>query len=269
MEKIDPDEMDLYSLLVRTVRLFKKHFTLFSFLVVAGLVFAIAYYRLTSKTYRGDMIVRSGILTAPYVKKVAEHFGTLIDRASYDTLATKLELTRDEAAQIREVSAEQFKQIKDTVFTITIDAKDERIIPRLQDHFLIFLRNNEFFKTRYRQRQELYRSMIVRLGHEIRSLDSLKELPFQSKVLRANASGIVFPDQGTVYSKTVDFYRTQIRYKQALEEPESVQLVARFSPYEKSGGSILYVVLLLGALGGLLVAFSYLGIRWVIQVAKT
>src|ERR1700690_1131359 len=129
MEKKDSDEIDLYDLSVKAFRLFKANIRLVSGLVLAGLIVSIFIYNSIPKIFVGRMMVLSTLLPGPYSIKFTESLDNRVVESDWAGLAKQLNLSAAQAAEITKITAEMFKEKKDSVFIVVAEVTDKQVLP--------------------------------------------------------------------------------------------------------------------------------------------
>ncbi|MBX2895014.1 MAG: hypothetical protein KF763_06210 [Cyclobacteriaceae bacterium] len=268
------DEIDLTELMVSIIKFLNKNLVVFSVFILLGIGFSILAYAISPRVYESKMILQSDILTESYAERITESLDRLIKEGNSRVLSSRLNISEDEAEKINKIEIESVKQTtaskekEESIFIITCEIKDKSILPELQDGIIALLRNNEFVKIRVKQRETYYTSLIAKIQEEINSLDSLKKRLFQGKPVYGKSAEMMLVEPTSIYSKIIDLNKEQINYKNALELVNSIQLVEGFTAFEKPAKPKLSIALILGFVGGVFLAFCFLGVKWGRQVIK-
>lgn len=270
MEKqVGNDEIDLVELLVKSVLLVKRNFTqiVLFFLVGSGLGFA--YASLAPKAYESNMIISSGILTESYSKRLIENLNTLIKEVNIEELSVRLALTEDESKGLNKFKIESIKEksiatqdIDNSSFIITVELKDELLLPKLEKGLVNYLQDNDFVKVRVEQSRNYLKQMIAKVQAEIESLESFKSSIYEGKFFQSTNGNIMF-DPTTVNSKILDLTKEKINLEHSLELVNSVQVINSFTKFDKPVWPKKSISMVAGAtfglfLVGLLIAFKSL-----------
>jgi hypothetical protein len=270
------DEIDLQELAVRAILYFKKHFRFIATSTFLATLLAIIAYIYLPKIYESRMIVMSDILTESYSKEITESLRNLIKEKNISALASRLGLNEQEAGELQTLEIESVKKekgsekdVENTIFIITANIKNRTILPKLQQGLIQFLRNNEFVKVRVRQRADMYKRLIDKIGFEITSLDSLKRRLFSGLPVYSKSSEMLLVDPTSIYSKIIELNKEQINYKNALELSDSIQLVEGFTVFQKPAQPKLSILLVTGFLGGLFVSIGLLIIIRLLKLANS
>ncbi|MCU0420035.1 MAG: hypothetical protein MUC38_10330 [Cyclobacteriaceae bacterium] len=269
------DEIDLVELTVRVFRFFQRYFWLFVICTVGGVGAGAALYSVVPDIYVSKMVIQSDILTESYSDRITESIDNLIDEGNYALLSQRLGLTTDQAEKLRSIEIESIKETKEqgkeeSIFIITAEALDKSIITTLQDGIISYLRNNEFVKIRVQQRIEYYEKLILSIGEEIQSLDTLKQKLLAGKPIYGKSAGdMMLIDPTNIYDQIINLKRQQLEYRNALQLANSIQLVEGFTIYEKPAEPKLSVAMAVGFALGFFAALAVVFVRWVSKTAET
>jgi hypothetical protein len=272
--KPEVDEIDLTELIISALRFLNRYKAIFFSSIITAVGLSVVTYFLLPRVFESKMILQSDILTESYTERITESLDNLIQEKNLEALSTRLNISKEEADQIKKIKIESVKKEANTkesvesIFIITCEIKDKTAISKLQAGIITFLRNNEFVKIRVRQRETYYSSLIVKIQEEINSLDSLKIRLFQGKPIYSKSAEMMLVEPTSIYSKIIELNKEQINYKNALELVNSIQLVEGFTAYEKPAQPKLSVLLVLGFVGGVFLAFSIIIYKWAKQAIK-
>lgn len=269
------DEIDLQQLAINVVRYFQRYLRFISISSFVGVLFGLLFYVALPPVYESQMIVMSDILTSSYSDRFTESLDRLIKEENDSVLASRLGLTLEEAKQISTIEIESVRKEansakldESSTFLITVNVKKQALLPKLQEGLIQYLRNNEFVKTRVRQREETYKALIEKLDMEIQSLDSLKSRLFQGKPVYSKSSEMLLVDPTNIYSKIIELTQQRINYKNSLELFNSIQLIEGFTPFKKPASPKLSIALVVGFVLGFFGAIGILTAKQLLKMAK-
>lgn len=274
MNQPNSDEIDLQGLAINIIRYFSRYYKFISLAVLIGSTIGLVGFILTPHKFESQMILQSDILTESYSDRLTENLDRLIREGNDSILSTRLGLTIVEAKGIKTIEIESVKKVPNTTkdesstFIVTAVVDQKSLLPKLQDGIISYLRNNEFVKTRVRQREERFRLLIDKLEEEIQSLDSLKDRLFQGKPVYTKSSEMMLVDPTNIYSKIIELTDQQIHHKNSLELFNSIQLIEGFTPYEKPASPRLSIALLVGFALGFFGAIGILTVKQLIKMAR-
>ena len=283
------DEIDLKDLAIDAIRFFQRNLKFILACTIIGASLSGAGYFLLPKAYQARLILGSNILTDTYGKEIAESLRGLIKEKSYTDLAFHLGIDKEIANKLRSLEIEgksislktegrsvlvkkielgENEQQDYTIFTITVKVTDKTQLSSLQAGLVQFFRNNEFVKLRARQRTGMYQKLVDKIGLEINSLDSLKKQLFEGKSVHSKNAEMFLVDPSTIYWEIIELTKEQLKYKNALELADGIQVVENFIPYEKPllKPSILLAI---GIMGGFIFALAFLSFAALLKAANT
>lgn len=270
------DEIDLQQLAVNVVRYFQRHIGFMSVSTVLGILLGIVYYVSLPPVYESQMIVMSDILTSSYSDRLTESLDRLIKEKNDSILAQRLSISIEQSRLVKRLDIESVsrentndQKYESATFVITVEVLQRSLLPLLQNGIIVYLRNNEYVKTRVRQREETSKLLISKLDAEIQSLDSLKTRLFQGKPITSKSAEVMLVDPTNIYSKIIELNRLRLEYKNSLELFNSIQLIEGFTPFKKPASPKLSIALLAGFALGFFGAIGILTARHLFKLAKS
>jgi uncharacterized protein involved in exopolysaccharide biosynthesis len=205
--------------------------------VIAGLLYS--FY--SPKTFESKMILQSDILSESYSLKLAENLNTHIKDGDFAFLAGQLNLTADEANQLEEFRilsaltpmSQQMDEKDKIIVVISVQVKDNAVLPKLQEGIIAYFSNNEYIRKRVIENRKKYEGMIVALDTEIKRLDTLK-----NKISKGNFSGsrtgeVSIVDLSGLYEVAADLYEKKFDFMNDLATVDSIQVIEGLTPYGK------------------------------------
>jgi uncharacterized protein involved in exopolysaccharide biosynthesis len=262
------DEIDLLELSSKITLGIKNNFRSFVLAFVLGSLLGLAYYQFVPKVYESNMIVQSDILTESYGESITESMDLLIREQNLEILGSRMGIRPQKAASVVKIKVGSVKQKQSSTtdkenntFVVTVRTTDNTLLPDLQNGLINYLRNNEFVKIRVRQRQDYNKTMIEKVGQEIRSLDSLKKRLFNGKPIYSESAEMMLVDPTNIYSKIIELNKEQINYKNDLELVNSIQLIEGFTTYKKPISPKLSISLTAGVSLGIFFVFALMAIK--------
>jgi phosphotransferase system IIB component len=269
------DEIDLLELLAKLTLTIKRNFLSLVIAFVVGTGLGLAYYQFTPKVYEGKMILMSAILTESYSERITESLGILINEQNMEAIATRLSISVEEASSVSKVEIENLKKSKvddksseNSIFIVTVRTTDNMLLPKLQEGIMNYLQNNEFVKIRVNHRKTYLQTMIVKVGEEINSLDSLKRKLFLGQPIYSKSSEMMLIDPTNIYTMIIDLNKEQINLKNSLELVNSIQLVEGFTIFKKPVSPKLSISLAAGASFGLFFVMVLIAIKSLRKIVR-
>jgi hypothetical protein len=270
------DEIDLVQLTVNVTRFFRKNILVVLLMIFLGIVTSVSIGLTKSNVIQSKMILFSDLLTKAYCEQLGKNLNSLVHENNGEMVRV-LNISKEEASQIHSIDldfvAERQKnpEFENSTILVTAEFSNRQILPKLQDGIINYFRNNQFVKVRVEHRKEFYQKMIVKIEKEIGSMDSVKRLFLSGR----NTSGkpeLAFVDPSEINKNIVELYEDQLKYKNALDVVDSVQLVEGFTSIEKPPRLKTSLLILFGFLGGLFAALLFIGGSWLLKnssVSKT
>lgn len=275
METPSRDDIDLQELAVRVIRYFQNHLLFILIACAAGVAFGVATYKALPNIYESQMVVLSDLLTKTYGDRIDESLNNLIAEDNLTELSAKLNVAPEKVSSIRAIRVESQLDVKtpqrdkvekdETYFFITINLTDRSALPELQQGLLFYLRNNEFVKTRTRQREELNAAVVKKIDKELRAIDSLKGLLLQDRQFRGE--DLQF-DPAPLFTTTVDLTRMRWESQQEFEMANSIHLIEGFTAFQKPRDPKLTTLAVAGFFLGLLAAVFLLTLKHLVKLAR-
>jgi hypothetical protein len=151
------------------------------------------------------------------------------------------------------------KETLNTTLTVNLNLADNASLPEFQKSLITFFSSNEYFKTKSRQRIDLYTTLIKEIDSEIKSLDSLK-----SRLMSQNSSKseMVIVDPSNLSLTKIKLRKERLAYGNALELASGIQVVDNISAVEKKS-TLKYS--LAGLFGGFILSFVYLYLALILK----
>ncbi len=255
------DEIDLGELLLKFTKIVLRHRILIIILCLIGMGSGFLYFKMKSPVFESSMMLQSDILTEAYSETLADNLKKLIDEGNNRLLATKLSIDPVQASQLVDIKVESVEgssspegSVKNFIFLITIETKDNSILPALEEGIVQFLKNNDFVKKRVTLKQNRYQALVDQLKSETRELDSLKKLVNEGIIYNNKGGNLVLLDPSNIYEQALESYKEELAYQENLELIESIQLIEGFTPFNRPIRP-KFIISLAGGLGiGLLVS---------------
>ncbi|MBS1486335.1 MAG: hypothetical protein JST43_02005 [Bacteroidetes bacterium] len=272
MNAFQDEEINLWDLLLTTIRFLLAKRKLIVVCLTLGLLAGIAHYFITPKVYESKSMWLSSFLQEPQVQQSMEVVNKFIKGKNTPALAGLLSLEEKEASQIKAITFEYIhsgindkndKKEKTELTTsdliiVRVMVLDNSILPKLQTGLAHYLEDNNFVKLIIEKRKETLRALISKLDTEIHSLDSMKTSLFKDKTSTTKNNGMVLVDPSNIYGSLVNLYRERLDYKNELDLISNIQLLEGFAAFEKPVSPKLLKDLAFGLLGG--VAFSIMSL---------
>jgi hypothetical protein len=274
MDASSRDEIDLQELAVRIIRYFRGHLAFILFFCASGIALGVTAYKLLPNIYESQMVVYSDLLTKTYGDRIGLTLNKLVKEENQSQLSVMLGMPVEHTANINAIEVECVTDIKmpqrekvekdESYFIITVEVRDPSILPELQSGLLGYIRSNELVKVKTKQREELGNAIVNKIDRELRSIDSLKQMLFQSGQFKAEK--LMF-DPAALFTEGVNLTKLRWEAQQELELASTINLVEGFTAFQKPKSPKLSVMIVLGFFLGLFGAVSLLTLRHLIKMA--
>ncbi len=253
METSRPSEtIDLSKTFAYLIRLFIENLKIILLITTLTVGMGLAYFWFSSKTYESKMIIQSDILSESYSLRLAENLSTHIKDKDHDYLSATLNLTLEDAAQLRDfkiISAltpmsQQMEEKNKIIVVISVRVSDNALLPKLQKGIINYFSSNDYIKKRDLENRALYEKMIAALDIEIKKLDTLKFKISHGKYTSAKVGDVLIMDLSGLYRVSTELFEKKYSSQRALATVESIQVIEGLTPYSKPVWPKLSVVLL-------------------------
>ena len=245
------DTIDLSKAFIHIVRLLIENIRTVTITLVVCLGIGCFYYWVAPKTFDSKMIIQSDILSESYSLKLAENLNNHIRDRDVSFLASKLNLTNEEAHQLIEfkiVSAltpmsQQMAEKDKIIVVISVRIRDNAILPKLQSGIILYFSNNDYIKKRVDENRKKYEGLIYALDREIKRLDTLKNKLSNGTLTNTKFGGVYFMDVADLYGVAADLYEKKYNFMIDLATVDSIEVIEDFTPYDKPVWPKLSIVL--------------------------
>lgn len=256
------EEINVLDLLRRTAKTVKNNFRALIVIISICLVAALILKFSLKETYESRMIVKSDILTEPFINNISMSINELIKMGSLTSLKNKFDISSEEAQAVAEINIEglgdeeqiisEVKSEKFAFFIITIKVHSTKIIPKLQNSIIQYIQNNEYVKIRVQHRKDFYTQSISKVDREIKALDSLKTRITQGHAFAGTGNNMVLLDPTEVYAKSIELFDRKIKLGQSLELANGIELIDGFGIPSRPVNSGVLIFLSFGFVAGLI-----------------
>ncbi len=199
------------------------------------------YIAFSPKTFESRMILQSDILSESYSLKLAENLNTHIKGEDVEFLAAQLGLSNAEADMVEEFRilsaltpmSQQMDEKDKIIVVISVQVKDNSILPKLQEGIIAYFSNNEYIKKRVIENRKKYEGMIVALDTEIKRLDTLKNKISKGSFANSRAGEVSIVDLSGLYEVAADLYEKKFDFMNDLATVDSIQVIEGLTSYSK------------------------------------
>ena len=255
------DDIDLLSLVERTILFFRKFKWVFVICTILGLASGFFMYRYLPTIYQSRMVVHSFLLTNQEQIKILDNWNDLLGKKEYDELAAALHCPKDILPRVKKINAEEIQKVFSTTnpngFTIEVNVTDNAILDDLQKALVYGLENTEYVKERLDSRRASLGELIGKTSIEILRLDSTKKAVENIIEGKGKSSSPVIIEGATINRQLIDMNEKLLAYKDELKFTASVQVYQGFSKFNQPVGPHLLSWLFIGLVVFLPLAFLF------------
>tara|TARA_R110002050_G_scaffold200591_1_gene335567 strand:+ start:120291 stop:121106 length:816 start_codon:yes stop_codon:yes gene_type:complete len=187
------DTIGLTEFLVLVYNFIKRNFIILSISTIIGFVFGIGYTYQKANYYASEMIGFSNIIEKTTLLEILAPLTTLTEEKNYDALSTKLGISKEEAAQIRNLEFSNSKHTKTSHAPSATDLKlgklimiqanvyDQKVLPNLANGIKLYLSQNEFIFNTNKFEYQKTLHLIEEMTTNIAMIDSISRSVLTSK----------------------------------------------------------------------------------------
>lgn len=241
MNSTNEQTIDLFKALTALVSLIFKHIRLIVLTFGLFIGASLLYFYTATRVYESKMILQSDILSESYSQKLAENLNNHIQSKDYNFLASRLNLSADQAHKLREfklISAltpmsQQMNEREKTIVVISVRVTDNAILPKLQEGIIHYLSDNDYIRKRVTAKRQQYAMLLASVNKEIQRLDTLKNKISKGEFPGFKSSSTSVLDFAGLYTDAIKLYESRFNASMGLELVESIQVIEDLSPYDK------------------------------------
>jgi len=258
-QTVGQDDVDLVSLLERLILYLRRFWVLFLVAAATGILLGCIAYFTSPKLYRSRIILHSSYLTNSEQIEIVDYWNELLKRNERSALAQILrcnersldDVTNMEGAEI----LKNYSATNPNGFYIDVKVKNNSTLPQLQKAIVDGLNNTELVKQKLVLRKADLNQLIQQVTIEIRKLDSLK-LNIDNIIgnRERNASSLMLDVTGA-NKDLIDMNEKLLSYQEELRFASGVQVVQGFVPLNTPVSISLKVMIVLGLILCLSVAY--------------
>jgi hypothetical protein len=253
------DEVDLISLLERATLFFRRFSLLFIIAGIIGILLGCLIYFISPRIYKSRMILHSSYLTNMEQIEIIDYWNELLKRSERGTLAQILvcdgpvlnDLVSCEAAEI----LKNYSASNPNGFYIDVKVKNNAILPELQKAIVNGLNSTELVKQKLAIKRVNLKELIDKVAIEIGKLDSTKSSIERIVSNREKNSSALMIDVTGVNRQLIDMNEKFLGYQEELKFLSGVQVVQGFLPFNTPVSISLKVLIVLGLIVCLAIAY--------------
>jgi hypothetical protein len=263
------DTIDLSKSFLNLVRLLIDNIRVILTTSLLCMVLGGIYFWVVPRSYQSKMIIQSDILSESYCFKLAENLEGHIQNKDFDFLASKLNLTVEEAQQLGEfkiVSAltpmsQQMAEKDKIIVVISVRVQSNALLPKLQAGVIHYFSDNEYIRKRVEENRKKYEGLITALDREIKMIDTLKNKIRNGTFASAKVGGVAIMDVAGLYGVTASLYDKKFETAVDLAMVDSIQVIEDFTPYGKPIWPKLSIIMITSLIFAAVIIFLIISYR--------
>ena len=259
------DEIDLGILLLKITKSLSRNIWLIAVFSILGAGAGVGTYYLKKPVYKSEMIIQSSILTNAYIQTLSENLNQLVKEKNSALLSSKLSLSEEGASSISSIEIqtvaeeiikkEDGSEIFDNLFKVDVEINNNRVLPSLQNGILMYLENSPYVSKQVNVKKEGLVSLLEKVESELLSMDTLKnDINNHIRSNSVSKSNVVIFDPATIYSSSLEFFESKIKYEHELAIVNGVQLIDGFVPFNKPISPKIVINTIIGLFVGLVLS---------------
>jgi hypothetical protein len=242
---------------------------------ILGSAVGYGFFYNTPKLYLFKITAHSRTLNDTRVLNMIGDLDLLAEKAEYQQLASKLNLTKAEAMNIGSITClsnyEIEKRIKakqmefqpiGVAYTFEISAlvQDLAMFEKLKKGIFYYLENNEFSKLRNKIHVNDLKALIAKVNSEMQKLDSTNTR-YVNNLITGKAGQMILNNPGDFRMQLITLYEKKLQLESQLQTPVDVELLQDYIVIHKAVSPKLSYNLMSGFILGLALAFGIILFR--------
>jgi hypothetical protein len=256
------DEVDLVLIVTQIIHFFNRNLKVFFLFITIGLLAGTTAFFLLPKVYKVSMLADSRILKGEEVAAVVDSWLVLIKKNEHNLLAKKLNISSEDAANIKYIEAEESKKVyadkARSAFLIKLELFDNSSLDSVQSGIIYGLKNSSYIRRRVETQRENLELLKDKISNEIEELNSVKLALRNLLKSGSNNSNPFLTDPGTINLQIVSLYERNLQIAENLKFIDEIQIIEGFTKYSKPDSPKLIICLIGGLAVGIMLAFIYI-----------
>lgn len=255
----EADEIDLIFLLERAILFLRKYRIIFIIAIVVGVALGCLNYFTSTKMYKSRLILHSSFLTNLEEIEIIDYWDELLKRNEYGTLSQTLKCSETMLHKLASIEGSEilknYSASNPNGFYIDVKILDNAILPELQKTIVDGLNNTEYVKQKIFAKKENLKELINRTSLESRKLDSIKTNIENIIGTKGSNPSLLMLNVTEINKERIDLNEKLLNYQEELTFNSGVQILQSFVPLNTPVSTSLKVMIVLGLLLCLAIAF--------------
>lgn len=255
------EDIDLLLLLERSLGFFKKYRILFIIAFVAGTAWGVYKYVTVQKIYSSRLIAHSSVLTNQEEIQLIDNWDNLIKKHEYTEVAEAFHCPETILHKVKSIEGTEIQKVFSPTnpngFYIDVNVTDNSILDELQKGIVYGFENGDYVKGRLVFKRDRLKEMIDKTNIEILKLDSNKAELEKIIMGKERPSSSLIVDGSSINRQLIDMNEKLLFWQEELNFSNGIQVLQGFSKFDKPTGPKLFVLLALGWIFSLSLAYIY------------
>jgi len=246
----ESDDIDLLSLVERSILFFKKYAWVFVVAAVVGVLLGIMSYRKVPVVYQSRLIAHSAVLTNQENIQIIDTWNSLVKKHEYGEVAKIFNCPEAVVKKLKKIQGTEIQKVfaaaNPNGFYIDVQVTDNSILPTIQNGIIYGFENGDYVKERVAFKKNRLKEMIADLRVEIGRLDSTSRN--MDKIISGqhnSAPGIIL-DGSNISRQLIDLNEKLLFFEEEINFASGIQVLQGFSKYSMPVSANLIVFIGLG-----------------------
>jgi len=246
----ESDDIDLLTLVERTILFFKKYFWAFVLAAVLGVTLGIMSYRKIPVVYQSRLIAHSAVLTNQENIQIIDTWNSLLKKREYGEVAKAFNCPEQAIRKLKKIQGTEIQKVfaatNPNGFYIDVQVTDNSVLPTIQQGIIYGFENGDYVKERVNFKKTRLKEMIDNLHVEIARLDSTSKGLERMMTTHSTSSPGVIVDGSNISRQLIDLNEKLLFFEEELSFTSGIQVLQGFSKYSKPVSANLLVLIGLG-----------------------
>jgi len=259
------DEIDLFDLANRVVRLVAKNILIIIVSISLGSAAGYFFYQLTPKVYESEMLVKTYTLTKEISVPLTQDLDRLAKERNWIELAKKLSITVVEAKEIQGIQVmnssmnrQDLGVYEKYMLLISINTTSPSKLPIFEKALIGYLDGNQFARQRQKLKESYFNKIVSQYDQELIQLEDLRTKFLKGDLYLRGRDNLILFDLTNINEKLIRFNQNRLKYLDSLELVREVEIVSGFTQFQIPFYPKLSKSIIFGALIGLIGAFLWI-----------
>ncbi len=255
------EDIDLLMLLERSLLFFKQYRIIFIIAFLVGTGWGLYRYFTTPKVYSSRLIAHSAVLTNQEEIQIIDNWNDLIKKHEYSEVAGAFHCPESILRKVKNIEGTEIQKVFSATnpngFYIDVNVTDNSILEELQKGIVYGFENGDYVKGRLDFKRSRLKEMIDKTNIEILKLDSNKAEVEKIIMGKEKPSSSLIVDGSSINRQMIDMNEKLLYWQEELNFTNGIQVLQGFSKFDKPIGPKLLVLLVLGWILCLSLAYIY------------